>query len=71
MLLFTVHIFAYIRENEDKKLLLVANFSEETVTRSFDGEVKQIILSNYKEFDYQLSSLELRPYETVIFELSK
>ncbi|MBP3905293.1 MAG: alpha-glucosidase [Turicibacter sp.] len=65
------HIFAYIRENEDKKLLLVANFSEETVTRSFDGEVKQIILSNYKEFDYQLSSLELRPYETVIFELSK
>ena len=64
-------IFAYIREDENYKLLLVANFSEEEVTRAIEGEVNQVILSNYDATDYNLSSLKLRPYETVIFELKK
>ncbi|MFQ9956008.1 MAG: alpha-amylase family glycosyl hydrolase, partial [Turicibacter sp.] len=64
-------IFAYIREDENYKLLLVANFSEEEVTRAIEGEVNQVILSNYDTTDYKLSSLKLRPYETVIFELKK
>ena len=49
----------------------MANFSEEEVTRAIEGEVNQVILSNYDTTDYKLSSLKLRPYETVIFELKK
>ena len=63
--------FLLIFEDENYKLLLVANFSEEEVTRAIEGEVNQVILSNYDATDYNLSSLKLRPYETVIFELKK
>ena len=64
-------IFAYIREDENYKLLLVANFSENEVSRQFDGEMNKVIISNYDAADYNLSDLKLRPYETVVFELKK
>ena len=49
----------------------MAIFIEEEVSRDIDGVVNQVILSNYDATDYNLSSLKLRPYETVIFELKK
>ena len=64
-------IFAYIREDENHKLLLVANFSENEVSRQFDDEMNKVIISNYDSTDYDLSNLKLRPYETVVFELKK
>ena len=49
----------------------MANFSEEEVNKAIEGEVNPSDSSNYDETDYNPSSLKLRPYETVIFELKK
>ena len=64
-------VFTYTREDEQYKLLVVANFSEEEITRTFEDEVKEVILSNYNDSSLELSNLKLRPYETIIFELVK
>lgn len=64
-------VFAYIREDQQHRLLVVANFSEEQIVRTLEGEVKDVILSNYDETNLDLSNLELRPYEAIVFELNK
>lgn len=64
-------VFVYIREDQQHKLLVVANFSEEQIIRTLEGKVKDVILSNYDETNLDLSNLELRPYETIVFELYK
>ena len=64
-------VFAYTREDNDYKLLVVANFSEEEITTTFENEVKELILSNYNDSSLDLSNLKLRPYETIVFELVK
>lgn len=64
-------VFAYIREDQQHRLLVVANFSEEQIVRTLEGEVKDVILSNYDGTNLDLSNLELRPYEAIVFELNK
>ena len=64
-------VFAYIREDQQHRLLVVANFSEEQIVRTLEGEVKDVILSNYDETNLDLSNLELIPYEAIVFELNK
>ena len=64
-------VFAYIREDQQHRLLVVANFSEEQIVRTLEDEVKDVILSNYDETNLDLSNLELRPYEAIVFELNK
>ena len=64
-------VFAYTREDNDYKLLVVANFSEEEIATTFENEVKELILSNYNDSSLDLSNLKLRPYETIVFELVK
>ncbi|MGL4335831.1 MAG: glycoside hydrolase family 13 protein [Turicibacter sp.] len=62
-------VFAYTRTHEGRTLLVVSNFSELNTEVSLAGVVKQTILSNYKDSSNNLSSLALRPYEAIIFEL--
>ena len=64
-------VFAYIREDQQHRLLVVSNFSEEQIVRTLEDEVKDVILSNYDETNLDLSNLELRPYEAIVFELNK
>ncbi|MEF3329477.1 alpha,alpha-phosphotrehalase [Oceanobacillus sp. M60] len=71
-------IFAYIRENEDTKLLVVNNFYAneaelglpESIHRAFTDS--EIILSNYTDSPSLTSDqISLRPYESVVYYLKK
>lgn len=71
-------IFAYIRENEDTKLLVVNNFYgneaeldlPESIHRAFTDS--EIILSNYTDSPSLASDqISLRPYESVVYYLKK
>ncbi|MDE1549804.1 glycoside hydrolase family 13 protein [Jeotgalibaca caeni] len=59
-------IFAYLREYEGEKWLVCANFSEETRTLSLAENPTDYepIVQNYERDSYDLSALELAPYET-------
>ncbi|MDM8099939.1 MULTISPECIES: alpha,alpha-phosphotrehalase [Oceanobacillus] len=71
-------IFAYIRENEDIKLLVVNNFYAneaeldlpESIHHAFTDS--EIILSNYTDSPSLASDqISLRPYESVVYYLKK
>ncbi|MBN2658885.1 MAG: alpha-glucosidase [Spirochaetales bacterium] len=64
-------VYAFIREGNGQRLLVVSNFTTETLSRSYPYEVKKAVLSNYemssKEADAR--ALTLRPYESVVFSV--
>ncbi len=62
-------IYAYIREHEGTKLLTLANFTGETITRTYDYEVANTLLSNYGESISSLYELQLKPYEAAVLEI--
>lgn len=62
-------IYAYKRKLKEQELLVVSNFSEQEQIRSFEGEIEQIVLSNYADSSCQLNTLKLRPYESIVFEI--
>ncbi|WP_449538850.1 alpha,alpha-phosphotrehalase [Ferdinandcohnia sp. Marseille-Q9671] len=71
-------IFAYVRNGENEKLLVVNNFyGEDTlfeVPPSLDikGYIPDLLLSNYDDSQTDLSKgLTLRPYESVVYHLKK
>ena len=65
------NIFAYIRELNKDKILVVCNFYDEEVTFSFDGDFNHadILLSNYKDSSTLIEKLSLRPYEAIIYRI--
>ena len=64
-------IFAYTRELNGDKILVVCNFYDKEVTFSFDGEFNHadILLSNYKDSSTLIEKLSLRPYEAIMFRI--
>ncbi|SJZ65061.1 glucan 1,6-alpha-glucosidase [Pilibacter termitis] len=63
------NVFAYTREYNAEKWLVVANFSENEQKFSFDGKAKQVIIQNYDKAYLDLSDLNLLPYETFVVKL--
>ena len=65
------NIFAYTRELNGDKILVVCNFYDKEVTFSFDGEFNHadILLSNYKDSSTLIEKLNLRPYEAIMFRI--
>ena len=65
------NIFAYTRELNGDKILVVCNFYDKEVTFSFDGEFNHadILLSNYKNSSTLIEKLNLRPYEAIMFRI--
>ena len=65
------NIFAYIRELNKDKILVVCNFYDKEVTFSFDGDFNHadILLSNYKDSSTLIEKLSLRPYEAIIYRI--
>ena len=65
------NIFAYTRELNKDKILVVCNFYDEEVTFSFDGDFNHadILLSNYKDSSTLIEKLSLRPYEAIIYRI--
>ncbi|WP_338780012.1 alpha,alpha-phosphotrehalase [Metabacillus sp. FJAT-52054] len=70
-------IFAYIRNGEGEKLLSVNNFyAKETQFElpahlSFDGYDVEILISNYEDSPETAEKISLRPYESIVYHLTK
>ena len=65
------NIFAYTRELNGDKIVVVCNFYDKEVTFSFDGDFNHadILLSNYKDSSTLIEKLSLRPYEAIMFRI--
>lgn len=61
-------VYGYIRKY-NQSILVITNFFDVTVDVKLDYSIKQVLLSNYKETDYDLKHLHLRPYESFVVEL--
>ncbi|MCM3616474.1 alpha,alpha-phosphotrehalase [Sutcliffiella horikoshii] len=70
-------IFAYIRNTENEKLLVVNNYyGKETSFRlpedvDAEGYKSEIILSNYEDSPQEFKEISLRPYESIVYHLKK
>jgi trehalose-6-phosphate hydrolase len=70
-------IFAYVRNGEGEKLLAVNNFYEKETTFTLPSEVNiegwtsEILISNYSNTTNRFNDITLRPYESVVFRLTK
>ncbi|MBD8070843.1 alpha,alpha-phosphotrehalase [Bacillus sp. PS06] len=70
-------VFAYIRNGNDEKLLVVNNFyGEQTEFElpegiELDGYQSEILLSNYSNSPTDVNKISLRPYESIIYHLKK
>ncbi|WP_079514357.1 alpha,alpha-phosphotrehalase [Rossellomorea marisflavi] len=70
-------LFAYVRNGEDEKLLVVNNFYGTDATFTLPEEVNvngwksDILLSNYEDSANVYTHMNLRPYESVVFRLTK
>ncbi len=71
-------VFAYVRNGNNEKLLVVNNFygnktnfvlpEEEVAVEDWNCE---ILLSNYEDSSDEIGSIILRPYESIVFRLTK
>jgi trehalose-6-phosphate hydrolase len=70
-------IFAYLRNGENEKLLVVNNFYGKETTFvlpddvEVDGYASEILLSNYVDSPREFRTIQLRPYESIVYYLSK
>ncbi|GAE46472.1 trehalose-6-phosphate hydrolase [Mesobacillus boroniphilus JCM 21738] len=70
-------IFAYVRNGKNEKLLVVNNFyGKDTVFELPDaveaeGYQAKILLSNYEDSSEDISVIKLRPYESIVYQLTK
>ncbi|MCP8617922.1 alpha,alpha-phosphotrehalase [Salirhabdus salicampi] len=70
-------IFAYVRNGEGEKLLVVNNFYNSEVSFTLPNEVDvegysgEVILSNYDNSAENFRNITLRPYESVVYYLKK
>ena len=66
------NVFAYIRELNGEKILVVCNFKENPakfmLKEDLDKE-PEILLSNYKDSAVNLYELNLRPYEAIMYKI--
>ena len=62
------NIFAYTRELNGDKILVVCNFCDKEVTFNFNGDFNHadILLSNYNDSSTLNERLKLRPYEAIM-----
>lgn len=63
-------VYAYIRSHQGKSLLTIANFSSNSVVRSYPGSVKQQVINNYPETVESLTEMALKPYQALVIELA-
>lgn len=70
-------IFAYIRNSDNEKLLVVSNYygknSSFVLPEDVDMEdyKAEIILSNYEDSPQEFKEITLRPYESIVYHLKK
>lgn len=70
-------IWAYTRTAENEVLLVINNFYGEEITYSvpasvqLDGMKQEILMSNYKDSDTDITKLHVRPYESIVYRYTK
>ena len=66
------NIFAYVRELNGDKILVVCNFYDKDVEFKFDGDFNysKVLLSNYNDSSKMIEKLKLRPYEVVMYRFN-
>ncbi|WP_280951874.1 alpha,alpha-phosphotrehalase [Alteribacter populi] len=69
-------MFAYVREYNDEKLLVVNNFYEDEVDFEYPlddlaGYKSEIVISNYDDAPSNPREVKLRAYESVVYHLKK
>ena len=66
------NIFAYVRELNGDKILVVCNFYDKDVEFKFDGDFNysKVLLSNYNDSSKIIEKLKLRPYEAVMYRFN-
>lgn len=70
-------IFAYVRNGENEKLLVVNNYYGKETTFELPEEVdtagykSEILLSNYEGSGSDIHEVTLRPYESIVYHLTK
>jgi oligo-1,6-glucosidase len=67
-------IWLYLRENEEEKILVMNNFTNETQTFQLDFVLKNscLVLDNYYDIvdDLEVQNVKLRPYEARIYSFN-
>ncbi|PGM93761.1 alpha,alpha-phosphotrehalase [Bacillus cereus] len=70
-------IWAYTRTVNNEVLLVINNFYGEEITYSapvnvqLDGMKQEVLLSNYKDSSKDITNLNLRPYESIVYRYTK
>jgi oligo-1,6-glucosidase len=70
------YVFSYIREWNNKKVLIIASFSNEEIKVNLDLEALndfnncQLLISNYENKYEDISDINLRPYEVRVYSLN-
>jgi oligo-1,6-glucosidase len=64
-------IFAYIRQMNKKKFLVLLNFSKEEAAPDIDINISkaEVFICNYSDVPARNRTITLRPYEAVVYEL--
>ena len=63
-------VYAYTREIDGKKLLIVLNFSKNNASTKLDLKLGKELLNNYStSISAKSDKIELRPYEAKVFEV--
>lgn len=66
------NVFAYTRELNGEKILVVCNFKENPAKFRLKEDLEkepEILLSNYKDSALNLYELDLRPYEAIMYKI--
>ncbi|MGW5981475.1 alpha,alpha-phosphotrehalase [Bacillus mycoides] len=70
-------IWAYTRTVKNEVLLVINNFYGEEITYSVPGNVQlygmkqDVLLSNYKDSSKDITNINLRPYESIVYRYTK
>ncbi|MGW5954618.1 alpha,alpha-phosphotrehalase [Bacillus mycoides] len=70
-------IWAYTRTVKNEVLLVINNFYGEEITYSVPGNVQldgmkqEVLLSNYKDSSKDITNINLRPYESIVYRYTK
>lgn len=67
-------IYTYLRKGEDESLLVIANFTDETLSYEVDEQVQaresNLLISNYKDAPEKFANhLTLKPYEVYVYRI--
>ena len=72
-------VFAYVREGKDEKILVINHFyageTDFTLPDELAKDVNemegQVLLSNYEDVPADIKGFTLRPYESIVYHLTK